>query len=217
MILTSLDRYKRHIGATTDDDDLKHVEALEDATAIALNQTDRDFGAEVVTEDRTFKYDGGGSLEIDDAQAVNSVAYLPSGSLLTAGSWIARSEGPSSITAYSYLELPPFSPISGEMGFTFNLDVVLAQYGRNFREIDVRVNADWGWPDVPDDIQRAIIWTAAHLENTTSYRQGALAAKSVAEVAESYVIEQEARQQAPQEAIPPRALAIFEDYRRHTL
>ena len=216
--LVDLAKFKAAIGETSAANDSIHTEAIEDASAAILNAYDRDFASAQVTEDRDYKYDGGGVLEIDDAEAINSVTYLPASTPLTTSLWIARREGPASVTVYSYLELPPFTRPSGAMGFTQNLDIYLQRHP-SFREIDVRINADWGWPTVPDDVQRATIWTAAHFEaqsRTATQSQG-LASKSVAEVAEAYIQDQESRQQAAADAIPPRAVALLERYRRHVL
>lgn len=212
--LVTLDKFKLAIGDTGVANDAKHNDALSDATAAILDWTDRDFQAPLVTESRTYKYAGGGILEIDDTAAINSVTYA--GSTLAADRYVPRREGPASVHVYSYLELPVFFQESGEMGFEQNLDVWLTRAQSITREVDVVVNAQWGWPIVPGDVQRAAIITAAGFETDEAGSAVGLAAKSVAEIAESY-IQADASQRTVDDPIPKRAQALLAPYRKHVL
>lgn len=188
--------------------------ALDDAIQAALNYTDRDFGTTLVTETRTFPYRGKGILEIDDAAEVTSVT----GSMVV-GSWIAMKEGPAAVPVFSYLILPASRLPSGEMGFTQNMDPL----GLHFRTqqlpiIEVAVTGTWGWPTIPNDVRRAIIFLAQEYERAAeSGGSGDLQSKSVAEVAESYFEGQSLVQPRPIEGIPDRAADILWPYKRHSL
>lgn len=209
--LVPLNKYLRAIGAEPGDNDTMHLEAIEDASAAILAYTDRDFGTEAVTEDRTYRYDNSGILNIDDATEVNSVAI--DGRDLTSTTWTAWTEGPAG-APYTWLQMPTRLHGSPEMGFTYNLDRL---WDRSFAVATVAtVNADWGYTPVPADVQRAVIWTASAYEQQSETFGGAIASESVAEVTRSYI------QQAGNPALditdlPPRAKAILDQYRRVSL
>jgi hypothetical protein len=215
MSLVSLTDYKRAIGETGSTQDAYHQDALDAADAIVIAWTGRDFGSPTsAAEDRDYWYDGSGVLNIDDAAAVNSVT-LGTGSALSEGVWRAMREGPQTVTVYTYLLLPviDWRPHTGfgEMGFTQNLDRFIAAPG-NFRDIIATVNGEFGFPTIPDDVARAIIWTASSLEEVGGGgAPGELASKSVAEVAESYFAASEATES--QEPLPARAAAVLDPYR----
>lgn len=224
MALVTLDKYKRAIRETGTANDQLHQDALDAASEAILNYSDRDFGAPLVTEDRTWAYDGSGILNIDDANTVNSVTFQGSAAL-AGDTWRAKKEGPASVVVFSYLELPVIdwgssSPQSlGEMGFLQNLDRFIAQPG-GFRELTTTVNAEWGWPTVPNDVQQATIWTAYDWEQNapTGGSGGELASESVAEVTKSYFANLQQQQGTPApDAIPPRARAIIDAYARYTI
>lgn len=215
MALVTLEKYKRAIRETSAANDQLHQDALDDASAAVAAYTDRDLGVPVTTEDRTYRYDGSGFLEIDDATVVNSVRYSTSSSALSEATWEAKKDGPVTVP-YSYIEMAPLRRISGEMGFRYNLDTALAR-GILSPETDVVVNAEWGWAVVPDDIQRAVIWTAAAYETLSESFGGTLTSESVAEVARSYAFQGALQANAQDEDLPARAKAILEKYRRHTL
>lgn len=215
MALVSLAKYKRAIGETDGANDTLHTEALDDASQAVLDWTDRDFGVTPVVATRSYPYDGSGFLEIDDATTINSVTFA--GAVITPPRYKARSEGPAlTYGVVSYLELPPFSTESGEMGFMNNLDVYLTRYGPVYREVDVVINAAWGFTPVPGSVERAVIITAAAYEADEGRSAVGLAAKSVAEVAESYV-QSEAAGRAGDDPLPKRAQSLLAPYRRHVL
>lgn len=224
MALVTLSDYKTAIGETDASRDAYHQLALDAASDAILAYSDRDFGSPLVTETRAYKYGGAGVLEIDDAQAINTVTFAGAAALV-AGSWIAKKEGPTATAPFSYLLLPVIdwgrsaAQSLGEMGFTRNLDRFLASPG-GFRELDVSVNAQFGWPTVPKDVQRAVIWTAQDFEaaHPSGGGSGDLASKSVAEVAESYFAEQvvQAGSSGPG-PIPQNAAAVIDNYRRLVL
>jgi hypothetical protein len=214
MCLVSLAKYKRAIGETSSANDTIHQEALDDAEAVILAYLDRDIGTPVATADRTYRYDGSGFLEIDDAAQVNSVRYSTSASVLSTSAWEAKKDGPPSVP-YSYIELAPLRSFSAEMGFMYNLDQAFAR-GILSPEVDIVVNANWGWAVVPNDIQRAAIWTAAAYESLSTSEGGAVTSESVADVSKTYSFA-DATESGEVEDLPPRAKVILDKYRRHVL
>lgn len=203
--LLTLNEYKTFAAVTGTSKDAQ-ISAVIPAASLAIqNYTDRDFAASEVTEDREYMYDWGGFLKIDDCSAVNSVSLA--GSTLPATSYSVQ---PFGADVFAWIELPSRG-LSPEMGFTYNLDVFLRERGR--QSAVVTVNADWGWPIVPNDVKMAAVWTvAAMLQNPGS--SGQLSAESVAEVARSYALQ--AAQGTP-EGIPARARELLDQYRRINL
>jgi len=210
--LVTLQKYKAAIRDTTSGDDPRHVEALEDASDAVRSYTDRDFASVPVTESRVFYYEGDGRpLEVDDTFTVNTVTLEGSTAPLAATRWRAGFDGPNG-TPYTYIWLPTYRQESGEMGFMYNLDVFLAQHGNQLPlDIQVTVNAVWGWATVPDAVQRATIWIASTFEQDPSIATGGLSSKSVAEVAESYA----RSEQTTDEPFPKRARLLLDAYKRH--
>ncbi len=199
--LLTLAEYKSLAGVTGTSKDAQ-ITAVLPAVSIAIRAyTDRDFASAEVTEDRDFLYDWSGFLNIDDASAVNSVKLA--GTALGANTYVVQpSRGP----VYTWIELPSRG-LSPEMGFTYNLDVFLRE--RTPAGVTVTVNADWGWPDVPEDVKLAATWTASEFMRSAS-PEGAVASESVAEVARSYAI---AQAQGRPEGIPARAREVLDQYR----
>jgi hypothetical protein len=224
MALVSLADYKRAIKETSAANDTFHQDALDAAESAVLVYTDRDFGSAVTTASKTYWYDGSGILNIDDADTVNTVTFVGAAAL-PGTAWIAKTDGPPSITVYTYLELPQINWYDGSiedslgvMGFTSNLDQYLFR-NRATRELQVTVNAAFGWATVPPDVKRAVIWTASSFEEVSGSSGGAgdLSAKSVAEVSESWFAESPGTQSEATEAIPARARALLNPYARARL
>lgn len=143
--------------------DDQYGQAITFASLAIRNYTGRDFGTGAVDEERTFEYDNSGYLDIDDAQTITTVKMTTYGfpdSLLDASQWVAMPQKRDDSPVYWYMILPGgYAYGSPEMGFTRNLDVVYAE-GR-FPTLPrlVKVTGTWGWPDVPDDVKQAAIWT----------------------------------------------------------
>jgi hypothetical protein len=166
--------------------------------------TDRDFGASLVTEQRTYEYDGSGYLDIDDAAAVTAVttSFAGTDSLVPSDLWRAQPYGAPVLTE---LLLPGFyGGVSPEMGFARNMDV-LAREGRlQTLPLLVKVDATWGWPIVPEDVKQAVIWTAASMkEQPTPYVQESI---------EGYSRSTNIR--APSTSLPDRAKDLLAPYMR---
>lgn len=221
MALITLSEYKLAIGETDATKDQFHQDALDAAEAAILNYTDRDFASTVVTGNKSYWYDGSGVLNIDDADTVNTVTFEGQ-TALPGAAWIAKTDGPPRLPVYTYLELPQIDwsrpaviDSLGVMGFTSNLDQYLYR-SRASRELQVTVNADFGWPTVPPDVKRATVWTASDFEEVTGGEAGDLSSKSVAEVSESW-FGSNAGETFSQEAVPARARALLDAYARARL
>jgi hypothetical protein len=211
--LISLAEYKSYSGlpSTATPIDAQITALLPLVTSAILAYTERDFGSPLITEDRLFEYDGSGYLDIDDAANVFSVEIqVPQGTplALTVDEWVAMPTRRDDQPVYYYILMPGFSGgISGEMGFTRNLDVLLNQGRYRTRPLMVEVNAQWGWPVIPDAVKLAANWT---MQDWLSRSSGeGLTSEAIEGYARSW-----ARGAGASEAmaIPPRArdlLALF--------
>lgn len=191
--------------------------AIDDAIAACLTYTDRDFATNTVTESRTYLYRGTGFLEIDDASVVHSVS-----SNFPIVWWAAHSDGPTAFNVLSWLELPKYDSRAlksvGAMGFTSNLDVILARSGW-VPEWNVTVNAAYGIAPVPNDVRRGIIKQALEYERSgVSDASGPISSEQVAETSRSYVIMPPAQPTSTEDSgYLPAATALWWPYKRHTL
>lgn len=183
--------------------DLRRV--ISAASAAVSRYADRDFGVPNVTEERVYEYDGSGLLEVDDFTAATAVVLSSYGidSPLDATEWRAQPYG---ALAQSYFLLPAYiGGGSAEMGFTRNLDRVVAERGW-VGSVLVKVTATWGWPVVPDDVKQAVIWTAAEAqEDPGSKRSEAIA---------NYSYSRDTPGLPEQTAIPQRAIDLLTPYIR---
>lgn len=214
--MLTLAEFKIAKGESTDPspNDDRYRAAIAAASALARKWTDRDFGIETITEARTYRYNGSGILEIDDASVINSVAWV-NGATLPASSWYAMPHrAAQNDEAYTWLELPRLRLSGGgEMGFTRNEDTFLADRGRY--AVDLTVNADWGWPVVPADVRRAVVWIAgAMAEREVAAGGGQLTSESIAEVARAWASE---GVEGAGEAIPQAAQKVLDLYKRWTV
>lgn len=199
--LLTLAEYKARAGVSGTSKDVQ-IDALIPAASQAIRTyTGREFGADEVTEDREFLYNGRGVLDIDDARAINTVS-IAGQSLAEPSYLVMPHDGP----PYTWLELPRRG-VSPEMGFTYNLDTFIRERGQHAYE--VVVNADWGVSAVPADVKMAAVWTVASMMQNPA-AEGALTSESVAEVARAYA--SKAAQGEPT-AVPPRARELLDPYR----
>jgi hypothetical protein len=200
--LITLAEYKTAIGESGTEHDARFNLAIQAASAAIRTWTDRDFGADSVTEDRTFRYAGRGWLDIDDCSEVNSVTLM--GGIIPSTTYLVQPQTP----PYTWIELPTYDTLSGEMGFTYNLDTFLRRLTQP-RTLECIVNADWGYTPVPADVKQAAIWTTAAMAQSPD-TAGQITGESVAEVNRSYAVAQLTKQ----ESIPARAQEILDQYRR---
>jgi hypothetical protein len=206
--LVDLATFKEAVGDTGSTNDSLYTRLLQAASQAVLNFTDRDFNTDVVTETRDVDApDRGNIIDIDDAVSVIDVTGL--GGV----DWRVGSEGPAaSAGVYTYIEVAAFRADSPLMGFTRNEDL----FGFGFSN-NVQVTADWGWPDVPADVVQAVIWATEDFAGDISNPSGALAAKSVAEVAENYLQQSQQRSPGDTDPLSPRVTGLLVPYRRVTL
>lgn len=181
--------------------DLKLAQAIKSATAAIRTYLDRDFGTDLVTEQRSFVYDGSGVLEIDDCVAGSITQVTVADRVLSSREFLAQPYRRSPVNYW--MVLAPAYGISPAMGFTWNLDTYYLYANPITYTLTVKVTATWGWNEIPDDIQQAAIYTAAAMaESPKPY---------VSQQYESYSV------QMPlpfDDAIPARAKALLDPYQR---
>lgn len=202
--LVNVSEYVVAVGDTNED--TAHLQKLDLllkwASTAVRNYTDRDFGSETVTEARTFVYEGERIVELDDLTAATAVSL--DGVSLTSDYWRL---GPQNSTdnVYYWIEVPPFSGASTALGFKENLDVLGLPPLRT-----ISVTGDWGWPEVPNDVKQAVVWTMGELlSDQSAYNSESLAEYSYARGGGGPAF-------LP-EAIPQRAQRLLEHYRRIAL
>jgi hypothetical protein len=215
--LITLSEYKAVNGVkssdTTNDD--KITASIPFASAAVLNYTERDFGAPVTTEQRTFVYDGSGYVDIDDAQAITTVTLSVPGAAdlaLESDQWTAGPPRRDDSPMFYYLELYTgwgLRGISPEMGFTRNVDVLYAEGRFLYARPTVKVDATWGWSTIPEDVKIAVAWTIAEWNSRPSGE--GVTAEAIVDYSRSYG-GRTAGAAAPLLAIPNRARDLLAHY-----
>lgn len=185
----------------------KFTSAISAASAAVRAYTDRDFtlNASGVATSRTFEYDDSGYIDIDDAQAVTTVAIIfpynaPTMTLNGNQFQALPFDGPVKDNIIIYY--PDFARgMSREMGFTWNLDTYDGPMGGPPPVVDV--TAVWGWAEIPEDVQMATIWIASAF----SEDDRSITSENIDSFGRSYST-------APPSAIPLRARDLLDQYRR---
>lgn len=190
---------------------------LKYASAAVRNYTARDFGAALVMEDRTYEYDGSGYLDIDDANTVNTVTLVVPGwtdQVLGTDLWRAMPTRRDDAPVYFYIYMPgvTYYGMSPAMGFTRNIDVLYREGRWGAQPPMVKVNAQWGWPVVPDDVKQATIWAVEDWMATTASSAGPLTAHAIESFSESFG--QRGGQAVAANALPQRSLDLLANYTR---
>ncbi len=162
MAILTLEQYKSLVGVdpTNNSDDVR-INALLPAVEQAISTyCDRKFvvAASPATE-RSFEFTGEGILDIDDCTSVVAVStdagILGASYDLDATQWTAQPGDSTPTYYYLMVHSGPFYSFSPEMGFERNLD----QYqGYNVKPVRITVEAVWGWPEIPHDVQLAAAW-----------------------------------------------------------
>lgn len=182
----------------------KYDFALKAGSQAVRTYTGRTFEvATGVLSDRTFQYDGSGFLEINDAQSVASVtgAYGQSTRPLLSEEFLAQPYDGKPVFEWIQLMEGSWGVGSPEMGFKRNLDKL---YDRGLvSPVLMTVSGDWGWDEVPADVQQAVIWTAAALSDDAS---NSFQSESI----EGY--SRSRGPMVPTEIIPARGLAALDTY-----
>lgn len=172
------------------------VELLVPAVQLAIsNLSQRDFGKETVTEERSFLYQGGPIVDIDDCADITEVKI--NGRVIPEDYWEAM---PQSSAAKWWLELSGIRQASPEMGFLSNWDTLGTP-----PEERVFVTATWGWPEIPADVKMAALWTI----NAWISVPGAFISESIEGFSRTVSLPS-----GLQDAIPARAQMILESYDR---
>ena len=181
--------------------DLKLEQAITSASSAIRTYVDRDFGTDIVTEQRSYSYDGSGILEIDDCAANSITAVTVADRALSTREYLAHPQRRSPVNYW--IVLAPAYGISPAMGFTWNLDTYYLYANPITYQLTVKVTADWGWPQIPADIQQAAIYTAAAMAETPK--------PYVSQNFESYSVQMA---NPMVDAIPERACALLNPYQR---
>ena len=140
-----------HLASDTTNDEAIE-KAIKLVSQVVRTYTGRNFKSPVITETRSYTYNGGRYIQIDDCSLISSVEI--DGAEVQAGDYFARPHGE---LVFYYLELryPGGSrATSPEMGFTSNRDrYPAAPSGTVYAE----VTGTFGWATVPDDVQLATV------------------------------------------------------------
>lgn len=216
--LITLAEYKTASGIATSltvDDD-KHTWLIKVASRLISSYSGRDFGSAQVTEERPFQYDGSGFLDIDDASVITDVKLVvPGGSdlPLTADlQWYPQPQRRDDSPVFYYIVLPGGVSATGyspAMGFTYNLDVYVQDYGRPMAPTTLKVTGTWGWPVVPDDVKQAAVWT---INEWDSREDGeGVTAEAIASFSRSWGLRGQA---SPSLALPDKARDVLANYEK---
>lgn len=150
------------IGDLTSDDITRINSTIASASESVRNFCDRNlalFTDEPQTP-RQFRYEGYGSIEIDDCTSIASVSTVPTtfalARTLDPTEWFAQATGKPPVIDYVefYTRFLAIGA-SPEMGFKRNLD----NYPWVPYPTMVEVDAVWGWPTIPAIVKQATVWT----------------------------------------------------------
>jgi hypothetical protein len=208
--LITLAEYKAFAGVDPTNlvDDPRITALLPAASRAVRKFTDRKF--EIVNpapSTRTFLYAGDGFVEIDDCSNITLVTtnagVLGATYDLAAEQWTALPSDPDEPYYYLILHSGPFALFSPEMGFERNLD----RYEPSTEKpVTVSVTANWGWSEVPEDVQLATVWTIQDVVEKPSGDN--LASEAIEGFARSWAGSQHAL------ALPNRARDLLVNYQR---
>lgn len=217
MTLIDLPTYKSLMGIQTSDtrDDPQITALLSPASKAVETYTGRNFAlSSGLSTTRTYLYDGSGILDIDDCTAITNVSVnIPNVApySMQPEEWTAMPDT-GIVTYYLVLHggVSPFG-ISPEMGFERNLD----QYpATRFKASTVAITAQWGWPEIPEDVKLAVALT---IKQFVSSAGGGSAEGLTAEAIEGFSRSWGARSGATgvaSLAVPNRARDLLSTYQR---
>lgn len=168
LISVSELRVAKGMPTLTTEQEEKFNLAIEWASEAVRKYTDRAFGKPLTTGVRIYDFEPAGFINIDDASAVESVEFNVGGFITPIDSRYWRVE-PLKGPIFDSLDIPHWAGIySPQMGFTYNLDVFSKERGWPGLTPTVLVKGTWGWPEVPKDVQRAVLVTAAYFAQDPS-------------------------------------------------
>jgi hypothetical protein len=201
-------RIAHGIPASTIDPELdaKYEQAIRGASAAIRSYTDRSFGVPTKTSTKLFEYDSSGFIDIDDAMEVKTVAFRFGALTLPLDEFYWRPE-PQDGPPYEYMTIPHWAGIySPQMGFRYNLDVISRERGWPGLIPLIAIEAVWGWPEIPADVEEAAILTAAAF----AQKPDAFVGESI----ENYSYTMGTRSSLKSEAIPDRARDLLNTFVR---
>lgn len=217
--LITLNEFKTAAGIPLSNtaNDAEHTWLITAASKMISQYAQRDFGAPQVTEVRQFAYDGSGYLDIDDASNITAVSMVvPGGTDLPLNApyqWVALPPRRDDSPVYYYIALPGFigqGGFSPAMGFRYNLDVWVNDYGLPQVPTVLNVTGTWGWPVVPEDVKQATVWTIQGWESRKEDED--LTAEAIAGFSRSWGQRGAGAPQAL--AIPSRARDVLSAYEK---
>lgn len=216
--LLTLAELKTARGDTTADNDSQLTWFLSVVTPLFRNFTGRDFGSALVTEERSYQYDGSGYLDIDDTATVQAVKlavpHADDQALDPDFQWTPMPQRRDDSPVYTYLALYGVGQtghtVSPEMGFNRNLDVYYREHRVPTMPTIIKVTALWGWATVPPDVKQAAIWTINEWVEKDDESEG-LTAEAISGYSRSWAQGTD-KTALENVAIPGRALAILANY-----
>lgn len=186
--------------------DAKYEQAIRGASAAIRSYTDRAFGVPTKTSTKLYEYDSSGFIDIDDAMEVKTVAFRFGALTLPLDEFYWRPE-PQAGPPYEYMTIPHWAGIySPQMGFRYNLDVISKERGWPGLIPLIAIEAVWGWPEIPADVEEAAILTAAAF----ALKPDAFVGESI----ENYSYTMGTRSSMKAEAIPDRARDLLNTFVR---
>lgn len=213
--LITLSKFKTSLPSVKNPDlpdpkDAQYSDAIAAASAMIRSYTGIDFAVvnnSAALTDRDFEYDGSGWLDIGEAQSISQVRqhgnyYGATPWTIDAYSWTAY---PLNMAVKRWLRMPQLAyGMSPEMGFTYNLDTLASKYAQDYPSI-VTVTARFGWPAVPADVQRAVVWTAQSMLDSAGgeYQSQTIANYSRTRAYAAVIAD---------DPIPPKARAALDPY-----
>lgn len=163
--IIDLSEYKELLGIQSGDTrNDAQIEALLPAVSRAVRTfTGRSFVlTDGTSSTRTYLYDGSGFLDIDDCSVVTAVTtdagVVGQTFTMDTTQYTVMPQDDSDVYYYLVVNGGPFG-ISPEMGFTYNLDTI----GIKPKDPMISVTAQWGWPEMPDDVRLATALSAAEM------------------------------------------------------
>ncbi len=211
--ILTLAEYKSLQGIQSGDtrNDAQITALLPAASRAVRTYTGRQFEVNLgVATTRVYQHDGSEMLDIDDCTAITGLstdAGVPGTSFdLTADQWVAMPQDDSDVFYYVILYGGPFNGMSGEMGFTRNLDTYESLLARRPM---ISVTATWGWPAIPSDVKLATAMTVGELVSAPGKAEG-LSAEAI----EGWSRQWGSRIGTAALAVPNRARDLLVNYQR---
>jgi hypothetical protein len=214
--IITVSEYKTLRNITDSDRDASLALAAEGATDAILQFTDRDFTTAAAPATKTYTWNGGNVIEIDDVVSVSAVV-LDGQPLQENRDYIL---GPTTGVAQAFYWIDLYNDIveSPLMGFSRNEDV-LARAGildrrtrRRDRLVQVEVTGSFGFPSpLPASLRVAAAWLMDIIAPVVAGDTTGHQAEAIADL--SYVNASE-EDKGIEPVLPPRVVSLLEPFRR---